>query len=171
MDYHHLFIECNVGTAHQACLNAEVRMRTKYCLSERKRLEFECEKQAGLLKVREGEIKNFKEQLSLKEAEVAYLRDETNALKERNAILGKEQNALDVKVTDLEASAVGKERKLTDFNSLITSVRSQNDNLVDQVHELETTCSRLQEKVTVYENYMEQLEKFQDDRMKVVNDK
>ncbi|GJT92205.1 hypothetical protein Tco_1081050 [Tanacetum coccineum] len=42
MDYHHLFTEFNVGTARQACLNAEVRMRTKYCLSERKRLESEC---------------------------------------------------------------------------------------------------------------------------------
>nr|GFA06418.1 hypothetical protein [Tanacetum cinerariifolium] len=46
MDYHHLFIKFNVGTARQACLNAEVRMRTEYCLSERKRLESECEKQA-----------------------------------------------------------------------------------------------------------------------------
>nr|GEV05345.1 hypothetical protein [Tanacetum cinerariifolium] len=41
----------NVGTARQACLNAKVRMRTEYCLSEMKRLEFECEKQADLLKV------------------------------------------------------------------------------------------------------------------------
>ncbi|GKG02306.1 hypothetical protein Tco_0307011, partial [Tanacetum coccineum] len=92
-------------------------------------------------------------------------------LKERNSILKKERNALDVKVTDLEASAVGKERELTDLNSLITFVKSQNENLVDQVHELETTCSGLQEKVIMYENCMEQLEKFQDDRMKVVNDK
>nr|GEV90635.1 dynein regulator LIS1 [Tanacetum cinerariifolium] len=37
MDYHHLFTEFNVGTAGQACLNAEVKMRTEYCLSERKR--------------------------------------------------------------------------------------------------------------------------------------
>ncbi|GKC35078.1 hypothetical protein Tco_1047462, partial [Tanacetum coccineum] len=39
------------------------------------------------------------------------------------------------------------------------------------VHELEVSSSRLQEKVTVYEDYMGQLEKFQDDRMKEVNDK
>ncbi|GKC24715.1 hypothetical protein Tco_1026865, partial [Tanacetum coccineum] len=39
------------------------------------------------------------------------------------------------------------------------------------VHELETSSSGLQEKVTVYQNCMEQLEKFQDDQMKVVNDK
>ncbi|GKA42517.1 reverse transcriptase domain-containing protein, partial [Tanacetum coccineum] len=44
-------------------------------------------------------------------------------------------------------------------------------NLVDQVHGLETSSTKLQEKVTVYENYMGQLERFQDERIKVVNDK
>ncbi|GJW04832.1 hypothetical protein Tco_1563688 [Tanacetum coccineum] len=58
----------------------------------------------GLLKVREGEIENLKAQ---------SLRDEVNALKERNSILEKERNSLDVKVIELEASAVGKERELT----------------------------------------------------------
>nr|GEV06257.1 hypothetical protein [Tanacetum cinerariifolium] len=42
---------------------------------------------------------------------------------------------------------------------------------VPSVHELETSASGLQEKVAVYENCMEQLEKFQDDRMKIVGDK
>ncbi|GJW98928.1 hypothetical protein Tco_0180736 [Tanacetum coccineum] len=188
MDYEELFTEFSVGTARQACLSAKVRMRTEYCLSERRRLESECEKQVGLLKAKDDEVEGLKAQLLLKEAEAAEairlcaevskfeaveksLRDETNALKERNAILEKERNALDVKVTDLEASAVGKERELTDLNSLITSVKSQNDILVDRVHELEISSSGLQEKVTVYENCMEQLERFQDDRMKVVNDK
>nr|GEV12381.1 alpha/beta hydrolases superfamily protein [Tanacetum cinerariifolium] len=40
-----------------------------------------------------------------------------------------------------------------------------------KVHELEISSFGLQEKVIVYENCMDQLEKFQDDRMKVVNDK
>nr|GEV57629.1 transposase (putative), gypsy type [Tanacetum cinerariifolium] len=39
-----------------------------------------------------------------------------------------------------------------------------------QVHELEISSFGLREKVTVYENCMEQLEKFQDDRMKIVKD-
>nr|GEV08916.1 hypothetical protein [Tanacetum cinerariifolium] len=43
------------------------------------------------------------------EAVEKYLRDETKALKEYNVVLEKEQNALDVKVIDLEASAVSKE--------------------------------------------------------------
>ncbi|GKA61199.1 hypothetical protein Tco_0760606 [Tanacetum coccineum] len=106
-------------------LSAEVRMRAKYNVKEKRRLKSVVEKQVGLLK---------------------SLRDEVNALKERNAILEKERNALDVKVTELEASAVGKERELTDLNAQITSVKSQNDNLVDQVHELETSSSGLQEK-------------------------
>ncbi|GJW92624.1 hypothetical protein Tco_0170177, partial [Tanacetum coccineum] len=188
MDYHQLFTEFNVGSTRQAYLNAEVRMWTEYCLSERRRSESECEKRVKLLKIREGEIENLKAQLSLKEAEAAKairlraeasnfkaveksLWDETNALKERKAILEKERSALDVKVTDLEASTMEKECELTDLNSLLTFVKSQNENLVDQVHELETTCFGLQVKFIVYENCMEQLEKFQDDRMKVVNDK
>ncbi|GKA28642.1 hypothetical protein Tco_0714887 [Tanacetum coccineum] len=99
------------------------------------------------------------------------LRDEVNALKEHNTIFEKEQNALDVKVMDLEASVVGKERELTGLNAQLTSVKSQNDTLVDWVHKLELSSSELQEKVIVYENCIEQLEKFQDDRIKVINDK
>nr|GEZ87701.1 hypothetical protein [Tanacetum cinerariifolium] len=59
----------NVGTARQACLNAEVIMRTEYCLSEWKRLESECKKQADLLKAINGEIEKLKAQLLLKEVE------------------------------------------------------------------------------------------------------
>ncbi|GKA60406.1 hypothetical protein Tco_0759813 [Tanacetum coccineum] len=168
--------------------NAEVRMRVEYNVKEKMRLKSVVERQVELLKVMEGEIENLKAQLLLSETEAAEaiclcaqafnfevieksLRDETNALKERNAILEKERNALDVKVTELEASVAGKECELTDLNALITSVKSQNDNLVDRVRELEISSSGLQKKVTVYENCMDQLEKFQDDRMKVVNDK
>ncbi|GJV20589.1 hypothetical protein Tco_1369609 [Tanacetum coccineum] len=149
MEHDHLFTEFNVGDTHQMSLSAEVR---------------------------EGENESLKAQLALKEAEAAEairlraeasnfkvveksLQDEMNALKERNAIFEKQQNALDVKVTDLEASAMRKKRELTDLNSLITSV-----------HKLEISSSRLQEKVTVYENCMEQLEKFQDNRMKFVDE-
>ncbi|GKD72326.1 hypothetical protein Tco_1330608 [Tanacetum coccineum] len=169
-------------------LSAEVRMRAEYNVKERRRLKSVIEKQDELLKARDGEIEDLKAQLLLKETEAAEathlraqtsnleaveksLRDEVNALKERNVILEKERNALDVKVTDLEASVVGKERDLTYLNAQLTSAKSQNDNLVDRVHELEISTARLQEKITVYDNCMEQLEKFQDDRVKVVNDK
>ncbi|GJT35390.1 hypothetical protein Tco_0925809 [Tanacetum coccineum] len=65
-----------------------------------------------------------------------------------------------LRVMDLEALVVGKERELTGLNAQLTSG-----------HEMELSSSGLQEKVTAYENCMEQLEKFQDDRMKVINDK
>nr|GEY24103.1 hypothetical protein [Tanacetum cinerariifolium] len=170
----------HVGAARKMSLSAEVRMCAEYNIKEKMRLKSVADEQAELLKVREKEIENLKAQLSLKEAEAAEaihlraqaseletversLRDETNALKERNAILEKERDALDVKVTELETSAVGKERELTDLNALVTSVKSQNDNLVDRVHS--------KKKITMYENSMEQLEKFQDDQIKIVNDK
>nr|GEX99700.1 hypothetical protein [Tanacetum cinerariifolium] len=161
MEHDQLFIEFNVRAARQMSLSAEVK---------------------------EEEIKNIKAQLLLREAEATEairlcaeasnlevveksLRDEMNALKERNVILERERNALDVKAKELEASAACKERELTDLNSLIISVKSHNDRLVDWVHELEISSFGVQEKVTAYENCMGQLEKFQDDQMKVVNDK
>nr|GEY81058.1 hypothetical protein [Tanacetum cinerariifolium] len=51
------------------------------------------------------------------------------------------------------------------------SGKSHNDSLADPVHELEISSFGLQEKVTVSENCMEYLEKFHDDRMKIVKDK
>ncbi|GJV49536.1 hypothetical protein Tco_1439748 [Tanacetum coccineum] len=138
----------------------EVRMRAEYNIKEKRKLKTVVNEQADLLKVREGEIDSLRAQLLLKEAEAAEairlrveassfaateksLRDEVNALNGRNLILEKERDALDVK----------------------------NDNLANQVHELETSFVGLQEKVMTYENCMEQLEKFQDERMKIVSDK
>nr|GEY43802.1 hypothetical protein [Tanacetum cinerariifolium] len=182
MDYEELFTEFSVGTARQACLSAKVRMRTEYCLSERRRLEFEFEKQGDLLKAKDDEVEGLKARLLLKEAEAAEairlraevsnfevtensLQDETNTLKERNAFLENERNALDAKMTDLEASVVAKERALTDLNSLITSVKSQNDILLDRVRapifRRRSRCMRIAWSTL----------RDQDDRMKVVNDK
>ncbi|GKD53840.1 hypothetical protein Tco_1287227 [Tanacetum coccineum] len=114
-------------------LSAEVRMWAEYNVKERKRLKSDVEKKDGLLKVKEREIEDLKERLSLREAEAAEairlraeasnfeaieksLRDETNALRGRNIILEKERNPLDVKVTELEASAVNKGHELTDLS-------------------------------------------------------
>ncbi|GKA86333.1 hypothetical protein Tco_0808044 [Tanacetum coccineum] len=149
IDYHHLFTEFNVGTTRQACLNAEVRMRTEYCLSERKRLESECEKQAGLLKAKDDEVENLKAQLLLKEAEatkVACLRAqvstaeatekmctaEIDALKQRNVALKNEKNSLDGKVAKLQSSVASKGLEVKDLNVVVSSLRSQKDGLVDQ---------------------------------------
>ncbi|GJT42502.1 hypothetical protein Tco_0951217 [Tanacetum coccineum] len=147
-----------------------------------------CREMADLLKVREGEIESLRAQLLLKVAEAAEairlrakvfgfaameksLRDEVNALNGCNLILEKERDALDVKVTDLETVIVSKEHELCDSNAQLTCIKTQNNNLTSQVHELETSSAGLQEKVTTYENCMEQLGKFQDERMKIISDK
>nr|GEW48575.1 hypothetical protein [Tanacetum cinerariifolium] len=139
IEHDQLFTEFNVGSARQMSLSVEAR---------------------------DGEIENLKAQLLLKAMEAAKatrlcaqtsnlevveksLQDEVNALKGRNDILEKERNALDVKVIDLEASVVGKECDLTDLNAQLTSVKSQNDNLANRVHELEISSVGLQEKITV----------------------
>ncbi|GJX31829.1 hypothetical protein Tco_0241684 [Tanacetum coccineum] len=188
MEHDQLFTEFNVGTARQMSLSAEVRMQAEYNIKERRRLKSVVEKKDELLKARDEEIENLKARMLLKEAEAAEvirlraeasnfetveksLWDEVNALKERNTILEKERNALDAKATDLEASAMDKERELTNLNVQLTSVKSQNDNLVDQVHELEVSSAGLQERHSSYENLTERLEEFQDAQLKIVNDK
>nr|GEU89508.1 hypothetical protein [Tanacetum cinerariifolium] len=103
--------------------------------------------------------------------EAVCLRDETQTLKERNIHLEKEKNELEVKVTDLAASVKVREQEVADLDVVVTSVKLQNDSLADQVHELEASSVGLQEKVTVYENCVSQLEKFQDEKMEEVNEK
>ncbi|GJR93034.1 hypothetical protein Tco_0265208 [Tanacetum coccineum] len=172
IEHDQLFTEFNVGVARQMSLSAEVRMRAEYNVKEGQRLKYVVEKQDEVLKVRERDIENLKAQLFLKEAEAAEairlrdeasnfktveksLQDEVIALKEHNTILEKERNAVVVKTTDLEASVIGKERELTGLNAQLSSVKSQNDTLVDRVHELEISSSRLQEKVTLYTDFVE----------------
>ncbi|GKF84328.1 hypothetical protein Tco_0249226, partial [Tanacetum coccineum] len=141
--------------------SAEVRMRTKYCLSERRKLEPKFEKQAGLLKSRDEEIENLKTQLLLKEAEtteVTPLRTQVSAFEAAE------------QVAKLQSFVSVKDRELKDVDATVTSLKSQ-DRLADHVRALEISSSGLQENVTVYENYMGQLERIQDDRMKVFNDK
>nr|GEU78650.1 hypothetical protein [Tanacetum cinerariifolium] len=159
LDDSHLFIEFNVGAAPQMSLSVEVRMRAEYNVKEKRRLKSVVESQGELLKSREEEIESLKARLLLREVEAAkaiHLRAEASNFET---------------VTELETSVESKERELTDLNALVTSVKSQNDNLAKRIHELEMSSGGLQEKVTVYKNFMEQLERFQDDRMKVVNDK
>ncbi|GKF33401.1 hypothetical protein Tco_0106601, partial [Tanacetum coccineum] len=92
-------------------------------------------------------------------------------MKERNASLEKERDALDVKVMGLKASGMGKDREIIDLNAQLTSVKSHNNSLVDQEHELEVSSFGLQEKLSNYENLTERLEEFQDAQLKIVNDK
>ncbi|GJS98621.1 hypothetical protein Tco_0819791 [Tanacetum coccineum] len=167
MEHDQLFTEFNVGAARQMSLSTEVRMRAEYNIREKRRLKFVAEERAELLKVRERELEDLKAQLLLKEAEAA----EAIRLRAKTSKFEAVEKSLQDEVTGLKASVVGKDRELTNLNAQLTSAKSYNDNLVDQVHELEISSSGLQEKVTVYEDCMSRLEKFQDDRMKEVNDK
>nr|GEW11247.1 transposase (putative), gypsy type [Tanacetum cinerariifolium] len=103
--------------------------------------------------VRKGEIEHLKPQLSLREteaAEVIRLRAQASNFEVVEKSFQDEMNVLKVRNAILE-----KERNALDV----------------KVYELEISSFRLQKKVAVYENCMDQLEKFQDDQMKVVNDK
>ncbi|GJW66426.1 hypothetical protein Tco_0120850 [Tanacetum coccineum] len=164
MDYHHMFMEFNVGTARQACLNTEVGMRTEYCLSGRRSLESECEKQADLLKVKDAEV-------SAAEATEKMHAGEIDALKQKNVALENEKGSLDGKVVELQSSVSTKDLELKELNVVVSSLRSQKDGLVDQVHALEATCSGLHDQVSRYERLKEQIEEFQDAQMNVVNEK
>ncbi|GKA64426.1 hypothetical protein Tco_0764032 [Tanacetum coccineum] len=148
--------------ARQMSLSAEVRMHAEYNIRERRRLNSVVEEKNSLLKARNVEIETLKAQLLVKEAESAEairlrteasnfevveksLRDEVNVLKQQNAALEQESTDLGVKVADLAASV--------------------------KVHELDTSSAGLQEKVTAYENCMGKLEEFQDEQIRVMNDK
>ncbi|GJX13392.1 hypothetical protein Tco_0205150 [Tanacetum coccineum] len=144
-------------------LSAEVRMRAEYNIKEKGKLKTVEAKAAEAICLH-AEASSFA-------ATEKSLRDEVNALNGHNLILEKERDALDVKVTDLETVIVSKECELSDSNAQLTCIKSHNDNLANKVHELKTSSAGLQEKVTTYENCMEQLGKFQDERMKIVSDK
>nr|GEU30046.1 putative transposase (putative), gypsy type [Tanacetum cinerariifolium] len=162
MDHDQLFTEFNVRAARQISLNVKVGMRAEYNIREKMKLRFIVDEQAELLKVKDGEIESLKAQLLLKEAKAAEaiclraevfkfeaaqqsLRGEVGVLRDQSAALERKKNELSVKVTDLSASV--------------------------KVHELEISSAMLQEKVAVYEDFVGQLEKFQDEKLEEVNEK
>ncbi|GJW90394.1 gypsy type transposase [Tanacetum coccineum] len=110
-------------------------------------------------------------QVSVAEAAEKVHAGEIDALKQKNVALEKEKDALDGKVTEFQSSVVDKERELKDLNVTVSSFKSQNDDLVDQVYALEATCSGLRDQVSNYELLKEQIEAFQDAQMKILNDK
>nr|GFA21041.1 hypothetical protein [Tanacetum cinerariifolium] len=182
MDHEQLFTKFNVRAARQISLNAEVRMRVEYSIREKRKLRAVVDEQAELLKTKDGEIESLKAQLLLKEAEATKairlraevfkfesteqsLRGEVWFLRDQNTTLEIEKNELNVKVTDLLAFVKVREHEVADLDAQVTAVKFQNDNLVGQVHELEIYYARLQEKVAAYEGFINQLEKFQDEKL------
>ncbi|GJV25005.1 hypothetical protein Tco_1377700 [Tanacetum coccineum] len=146
-----LLTEFNIGATRQISLSVEVRMRAEYNIKEKRRLRSIAEA-AEAIRLR-AEASKF-------EGTKKSLQDEVGVLNGRNIILEKERKALDVKVTDLVASVKVREQEVANLDVVATSV-----------HELEKSFATLREKVLAYENCTEQLEKFQDEQIKVVNDK
>ncbi|GKD22121.1 gypsy type transposase [Tanacetum coccineum] len=89
-----------------------------------------------------------------------------NDLKQKSVALEYEIDSLAEKITELQSSVFAKDLELKDADVTVASLKSQNDSLIDQ-----TTCSRLREQVSGYEQLKEQIEEFQDAQMNIVNDK
>ncbi|GJV31126.1 hypothetical protein Tco_1391526 [Tanacetum coccineum] len=174
MEHDQLFTEFNVGAARQMSLSAEVRMRAEFNIREKRRLSAIVEEKNLLLKTRDEEVANLKAQLLVKEAEATEairLRVEVQTLADHNIVLEREKGELDIKVADLAATVKVREQEVVDLDAVVTSIKFHNDNLTDQVHKLETSSAILQYKVTAYDSLIGQLEKFQDDRIREMNEK
>ncbi|GJY75205.1 hypothetical protein Tco_0480321 [Tanacetum coccineum] len=82
-----------------------------------------------------------------------------------NVLLEQECNSLKLKVTGLESTIAEKDHELSDLGASSSSLKSQNQSLVNQVHELEISSTDLREKLEMYEESLKQLEEFQDNLM------
>nr|GFA00779.1 hypothetical protein [Tanacetum cinerariifolium] len=154
LEYEQLFAEFNVGVARQACLNAEVRLRSEHIYTERKMFKRRCVGLTGLLKDRDAKVVSLKVQLSLKEAEAAeaiHLHgqiatveaieaawvSELDGLKERNAVLERQVAALD-------STAIIKDTKLASSNTQIAKMTQDLSNLQLSCDELSIKSSSLE---------------------------
>nr|GEX46264.1 hypothetical protein [Tanacetum cinerariifolium] len=66
-----------------------------------------------------------------------------------------QKESLNGRVAELESLVCIKDREIKDIDAIVTSLKSQNDRLVDQVCALDISSSGLQEKVSIYENCIE----------------
>nr|GEV19648.1 hypothetical protein [Tanacetum cinerariifolium] len=89
----------------------------------------------------------------------------------KNVAFKDEKNSLNGKIIELQSLVSAKDLELKDLNVVVSSLRSQSDGLVDQVHALETTCFGPPELVFGYEHLKERIKEFQDAQMKLVDDK
>ncbi|GKA36119.1 hypothetical protein Tco_0722610 [Tanacetum coccineum] len=116
-------------------------------------INFDCERQADLLKVRMKRLKTEKPSIvdgKLKLLEADRLRIQVSVVEAMES---------DVFIGDRDASENRKnDLGLRYLNVVVSSLKSQNDGLVDQVHTLEATCSGLRDQVSNYELLKEQIE-------------
>ncbi|GJS22870.1 hypothetical protein Tco_0451502 [Tanacetum coccineum] len=138
----------------------------KNILLEAKDKEIE-DLKSQLLKAKEesAEVTQLRAQVSGLEATENSLRGEVASAKDHNVLLEQECNSLKLKVTGLESTIAEKDHELSDLGASSSSLKSQNQSLVDQVHELEISSADLREKLETYEGSLKQLEEFQDNLM------
>ncbi|GJS53508.1 gypsy type transposase [Tanacetum coccineum] len=183
MEHEQLFAEFNVSAARNLSLSSEVRMHAEYNILEKRKWRSLAEEKDSLLGAKDKEIEELRSQLlKAKEESVAVtqlrarvssleaiegsLRGEVASAKEHNGLLEQECGSLKLKVTSLESIIAEKDRELSDLGASSSSLRSQNQSLVNQVHELETSSMDLREKLEIYEGSMKRLEEFQDNLMR-----
>ncbi|GJR36416.1 hypothetical protein Tco_1212100 [Tanacetum coccineum] len=85
------------------------------------------------------EVARLRTRVSSLEAIEGSLRGEVAFAKEHNDLLEQEHSALKLKVTSLESIIAENDLKLSDLGTSASSLRFQNQSLVNQVHELETS--------------------------------
>ncbi|GJV49512.1 hypothetical protein Tco_1439724, partial [Tanacetum coccineum] len=182
MEHEQLFTEFNVSTACNLSLSSEVRMCAEHNILEKRKWRTLAEEKSTLLEAKDKEIEDLKSQLLLareESAEVTQLRAQVSGLeatenslrgevasaKDRNTLLEQECDSLKLRVTDLESAIVDKDHKLSELGESSSSLKSQNQSLVDQVHELEASSTDLREKLEMYEDLLKRLEEYQDKLM------
>ncbi|GKB11355.1 hypothetical protein Tco_0845278 [Tanacetum coccineum] len=133
-------------------------MRAKYNILEKRKWKSLAEEKNNLLQVKDKEIEELRSQLLQVKDEsmkVARLRTQVSSLetikgslrgevafaKEHNDLLEQEHSALKLKVTCLESIIAEKDHELSDLGTSASSLRSQNQSLVNHVHELETSSA------------------------------
>ncbi|GJS63312.1 hypothetical protein Tco_0677876 [Tanacetum coccineum] len=137
--------------ARQACLSAEVRLRSEHNYTKRKKFERRCVRLNGLLKDRDaeiatveaaiGELDGLKEHNSTLEGQVAAL-ESTTAIKDAELA---SSNAQIVKLTQ-ELSNF--QLSCDELSIKAASLESEKDNLIGLVSTIEGTCSRLRDEVS-----------------------
>ncbi|GJV06512.1 hypothetical protein Tco_1344168 [Tanacetum coccineum] len=182
MEHEQLFTEFNVSAARNLSLSSEVRMRAEYNILEKRKWRSLAEEKNTLLEAKDKEIEDLKSQLLRareESAEVTQLRAQVSGLeatenslrgevasaKDHNILLEQECDSLKLKVTGLESAIVEKDHELSELGASSSSLKSQNQSLVDQVHELEISSADLREKLEMYEGLLKRLEEFQDNLM------
>ncbi|GJY09025.1 hypothetical protein Tco_0377210 [Tanacetum coccineum] len=138
MEHEQLFTEFNVSAARNLSLSSEVRMRAEYNILEKRKWRTLAEEKNTLLEAKDKEIEDLKSQL----------------LRAREESAEQESDTLKLKVTGLESAIVEKDHKLSELGASSSSLKSQNQSLVDQVHELEVSSADLREKLEMYEGLL-----------------